>query len=78
MLLLGFIGGGFVSRNMLGRLDSINRTSEDIILGDLSRRVPTTRSNDEFDVLANNLNRMLDRNERLMRGMREVTDFGGA
>ncbi|HEY4123014.1 MAG TPA: HAMP domain-containing sensor histidine kinase, partial [Rhizomicrobium sp.] len=74
MLLLGFIGGGFVSRNMLGRLDSINRASEDIILGDLSRRVPTTRSNDEFDVLANNLNRMLDRNERLMKGMREVTD----
>lgn len=74
MVLLGFIGGGFVSRNMLSRLDSINRTSEDIIQGDLSRRVPTTRSNDEFDVLASNLNRMLDRNERLMKGMREVTD----
>jgi signal transduction histidine kinase len=74
MVLLGFIGGVFVSRNMLSRLDSINRTSEDIIQGDLSRRVPTTRSNDEFDVLANNLNRMLDRNERLMKGMREVTD----
>ena len=74
MVLLGFIGGGFVSRNMLSRLDSINRTSEDIIQGNLSRRVPTTRSNDEFDVLASNLNRMLDRNERLMKGMREVTD----
>jgi signal transduction histidine kinase len=74
MVLLGFIGGVFVSRNMLSRLDSINRTSEDIVQGDFSRRVPTTRSNDEFDILASNLNRMLDRIERLMKGMREVTD----
>jgi len=74
MLLLGFIGGGFVSRNILSRLDSINRTSDEIVQGNLSRRVPTTQSNDEFDALAKNLNRMLDRNERLMKGMREVTD----
>ncbi|HTO42428.1 MAG TPA: HAMP domain-containing protein, partial [Rhizomicrobium sp.] len=51
MLLLGFIGGGFVSRNILSRLDSINRTSEEIVQGNLSRRVPTTQSNDEFDAL---------------------------
>src|SRR5258708_3682676 len=33
-----------------------------------------TGSGDEFDVLAENLNRMLDRIERLMKGLREVTD----
>jgi signal transduction histidine kinase len=31
-------------------------------------------SGDEFDTLAENLNRMLDRIERLMKGLREVTD----
>ena len=36
--------------------------------------MPLTGSGDEFDVLAENLNRMLDRIERLMKGLREVTD----
>jgi len=74
MLMLGLIGGGLMSRNLLARLDSINRTSREIMAGDLSRRVPVTRADDEFDALAENLNRMLARIERLMRGMREVTD----
>jgi signal transduction histidine kinase len=63
-----------MSRNMLRRLDSINRTSGEIIAGDLTRRVPLAGSGDEFDTLAENLNRMLDRIERLMKGLREVTD----
>ncbi len=74
MLLLGVLGGGLISRNLLARLDSINRTSAEIMAGDLSRRIPVTRAGDEFDALAENLNRMLDRTERLMRGMRDVTD----
>jgi len=74
MILLGLIGGGLIGRNMLARLESINRTSKEIIAGDLSRRVPVTSSHDEFDTLAENLNRMLDRIERLMSGVREVTD----
>jgi signal transduction histidine kinase len=63
-----------MSQNMLRRLDAINRTSGEIIAGDLTRRVPVTGAADEFDVLAENLNRMLDRIERLMKGLREVTD----
>ena len=59
---------------MLARLDSINRTSREIMAGDLSRRIPITSAGDEFDALAQNLNRMLDRIERLMSGMRDVTD----
>jgi signal transduction histidine kinase len=74
MLALALVGGGLISRNVLTRLDSINRTSREIMAGDLSRRIPVTRAGDEFDELAGNLNRMLDRTERLMRGMREVTD----
>jgi signal transduction histidine kinase len=74
MLLLGLVGGGLMSRNMLRRLDQINRTAGDIIAGDLSRRVPVTNAHDEFDSLAESLNRMLDRIQRLMSGVREVTD----
>ncbi|MGD0142803.1 MAG: HAMP domain-containing sensor histidine kinase [Rhizomicrobium sp.] len=74
MMVLGLVGGGLISRNLLTRLDSINRTSREIMAGDLSRRIPVTRTGDEFDELAGNLNRMLDRTERLMRGMRDVTD----
>jgi signal transduction histidine kinase len=40
----------------------------------LSDRVPRRGTNDEFDQLAANLNSMLDQIERLMSGMREVTD----
>jgi signal transduction histidine kinase len=74
ILFLGTVGGALLGRNMLRRLDTINRTSGEIIAGDLTRRVPLTGSGDEFDVLAENLNRMLDRIERLMKGLREVTD----
>jgi signal transduction histidine kinase len=74
ILAFGLLGGGLMSRNMLARLDSINRTSGEIVAGNLTRRVPVSGAQDEFDVLAENLNRMLDRIERLMKGLREVTD----
>ena len=74
MLLLGLVGGGLMSRNMLKRLDQINRTAGEIFAGDLSRRIAVSKAHDEFDTLAESLNRMLDRIERLMAGVREVTD----
>jgi signal transduction histidine kinase len=73
-LALGVAGGLFMTRNMLRRVEAVNRTSARIIHGDLSQRVPLTGSGDEFDQLAGNLNAMLDQIERLMAGMRQVTD----
>src|SRR5665213_724596 len=74
MLALGVIGGLFMTRNVLRRIEAVNRTSASIIQGDFSERVPVTGSGDEFDQLAHNLNAMLDQIERLMAGMRQVTD----
>jgi signal transduction histidine kinase len=74
MLVFGLVGGALMSRNVLQRLETINRTSAEIVAGDFSRRVPLTDAHDEFDALAENLNRMLERIERLMKGMREVVD----
>jgi signal transduction histidine kinase len=59
---------------MLRRIEAINRTSRDIIAGDLTRRIPVSGSSDELDRLAGNLNTMLDQIEGLMTGMRQVTD----
>jgi len=73
-LALGVAGGLFITRNMLRRVEAVNRTSARIIHGDLSQRVPLSGSGDEFDQLAANLNAMLDQIERLMLGMRQVTD----
>ena len=74
ILVFGLLGGALMSRNMLRRLDAINRASGEIMAGNLTQRVPVSGAQDEFDVLAENLNRMLDRIERLLKGLREVTD----
>jgi len=73
-LLLGLAGGFLMSRGMLGRVDAINRTTSRIMAGDLSQRIALKGSRDEFDQLAANLNAMLDQIERLLAGMRQVTD----
>jgi signal transduction histidine kinase len=71
---VGVIGGTVMSRNLLRRVEQVNRTSERVMAGNLSDRVPLAGTSDEFDQLAANLNRMLDQIERLMTAMREVTD----
>ncbi|MCC7273760.1 MAG: HAMP domain-containing protein [Alphaproteobacteria bacterium] len=70
---LGLLGGYWVSRHLMRRVDAINRTSAEIRAGDLKRRVPVGGKGDEFDQLALSLNAMLDQIERLMSGMRQVT-----
>ncbi|MEZ5935252.1 MAG: HAMP domain-containing sensor histidine kinase [Alphaproteobacteria bacterium] len=74
-LLLGLAGGLLMSRGLLRRVDGINRTTERIMKGDLSQRIALNSSRgDEFDQLASNLNAMLEQIERLLNGMRQVTD----
>ncbi len=73
-LALGLIGGALIGRYSLNRVDAVRATGQDIVSGDLSRRVPLTGSGDEFDRLATTINEMLARIETLMSGMRLVTD----
>src|SRR5229473_6563334 len=73
-LCVGLVGGTMTGRNLLRRVEQVNRTSERVMAGNLSDRVPLHGTSDEFDQLAANLNRMLDQIERLMTAMREVTD----
>lgn len=71
---LALIGGLFMSRNLMRRVEAVRETSERIVRGDLSRRVPVSDTDDELDRLAKTVNEMLDEIERLMTGMRTVTD----
>ena len=73
-LVLGIAGGIVMSGRMLRRLDVINDTSQHIMDGDLSQRVLLSGDNDEFDQLARNLNRMLDKIETLLDDIHRVSD----
>jgi len=74
VIVLGIVGGVFVSRRVLKRVDAMTGTAQTIMAGDLSGRLSVIGSGDEFDRLALNLNGMLERIESLMRGLKEVTD----
>ena len=73
-LVLGGLGGWWMSRRMAQRIETINSTSREIMSGDLSRRMPLQGTNDELDRLAESLNRMLDRIQALMEDVRRVSD----
>tara|TARA_B100001173_G_scaffold157319_1_gene136254 strand:+ start:755 stop:2146 length:1392 start_codon:yes stop_codon:yes gene_type:complete len=74
VLILGLFGGYVLSRNILNRISAINRTSIEIMDGDLSQRLPVGLIDDELDQLSVNLNIMLDRLNKLMTGMKDVSD----
>jgi signal transduction histidine kinase len=59
---------------VLKRFDAVTDTTQRIMAGDLSGRLPVTGIGDELDRLAINLNAMLERIEALMRGLKEVSD----
>lgn len=74
VVVLGIGGGIFVARRVLHRIDAMTGTTQRIMAGDLSGRLPVGRSGDELDRLASNLNAMLERIEALMMGLKEVSD----
>ena len=71
---LGCLGGWFVTRRVLKRIDGMTATTETIMSGDLSRRLQVSGTGDEFDRLALNVNAMLDRIGELMTGLSEVSN----
>lgn len=76
LVVLAFVGlsGIWTAKFVVSRLDGISDAATNIIGGDLKRRVPVGPKNNEFDRMSETLNRMLDRIERLLGGMREVSD----
>lgn len=73
-ILLALLGGYFSSRYAARRADTLRKTAEAVMKGDLSQRVDVVGSGDEFDRLAGNLNEMLSRLEQLMETTRHAGD----
>jgi signal transduction histidine kinase len=71
---LGGLGGLFVARRVLHRIDAMSKSTQAIMAGDMSERLAIIGSGDELDRLALNLNEMLGRIDELMAGLREVSD----
>jgi signal transduction histidine kinase len=71
---LAIVGGVLVRRAVLRRVEVINSTAAAIVHGDLSQRLPTRDTTDEFDQLAQTINLMLQQIEDLIGGIRNTSN----
>lgn len=74
ILLLGLIGGWWLAKRFWDQIESFNQMALKIVnSGNLASRMPV-KGNDEFSVLATNMNAILDKMEKLFQGIRQVSD----
>lgn len=74
VLILGLGFGLLLSRNVSRSMAGLNAVVAEVEKGDLHARAKVRGVGDEYDELANGLNAMLDRLERLMGGLRHAGD----
>jgi signal transduction histidine kinase len=73
--LLGLVVGGFFAHRALLPVRQMVSTAQDILrTGNLDARVPTRPERDELDQMVRLLNALLDKNQSLIRAMRESMD----
>ncbi|HVW68887.1 MAG TPA: HAMP domain-containing sensor histidine kinase, partial [Steroidobacteraceae bacterium] len=72
-LLLVVLGAWLFKRQIESGIGNIRRTAGEIEAGNLDRRIPVS-GDDEFARLSVDINRMLDRIEQLMDGVRHVSN----
>lgn len=72
-LFLGTVGALMFRTQIRRRIAGIRLTAKDIQEGDLTSRIPVS-GDDEFGLLSDDINRMLDRIEQLMNGVRHVSN----
>lgn len=73
-IFLGLFSGRYISRQLLTRIQSFNQIAGKVQQGDLGARMPTSERDDEFDLLAQNINRMLNQVEHSFHAVSGVTD----
>ena len=74
-ILLGFLVGAFFAHRAMRPIRQVVVTARSIIqTGRLDARVPVRKSHDELDEMVRLFNSLLDKNESLIRAMRESLD----
>jgi len=73
-LVLGLIGASLIGISTMRRLDAVTASIEEIVAGNLSRRLPMHSKHDDVDRLVGVVNGMLDEIERLMHEVKGVCD----
>jgi len=74
LFIFAAIIGWFMARRALAGVEAVTRTARQISEGSLKQRVPVKKYQDEIDQLAITFNRMLDRIQTLVTGIREMSD----
>jgi len=73
-VIFALLGGLYMSRRVLRRIAAFTKATGEIVDGGLNRRLESRLTGDEFDVLAEHLNEMLDKIESLLGTVRHVSD----
>jgi heavy metal sensor kinase len=71
---LAVVVGWFMARRALVGVETVTRTARRISEGSLEKRVPVKKRADEIDQLALTFNQMLDRIQKLVTGIKEMSD----
>lgn len=75
VILIGLVGGAFLAFRALRPVHHLIQTAQSVVdTGKMDARVPTGKHNDELDELVKLFNKMLDRIEALIKGMKEALD----
>lgn len=74
LVLLGFTGGIFLSRRALRPIRHLTETVQSISAGKMDARAPALETRDELGELISLFNSMVEKIEKLIRGMRESLD----
>ncbi len=71
---LALFGGVLVSRSRIRRISVMHEAIGGVMAGDLTRRIPEDTTGDDLGALTDKLNQMLDELEKLVEGVRRVSD----
>jgi signal transduction histidine kinase len=74
VVFLGAIGGLYLSRAFLRKIESITKSTQAIIAGDMKHRLSVSENRDELDNLALVLNLMLDKIGSLIENIQQVSN----
>ncbi len=74
LMALAALVGWFMARRALSGVEAVTRTAQMISRDALDMRVPVKPRGDEIDELASTFNEMLGRIEKLVAGMKEMSD----